>query len=143
MNVSELLKPLVEKSMKVKAYSRELAVEKSMKWLARELGVSPTCLHDLSYEQQWCAHAIVEKALLPHPKKIKKKFAPPVIKQEPLTAPWNPEQWGELQVLWGDSFYESFFGEWTKFKVTGTLSPGQYAIDEIKKANKTALVDAA
>ena len=138
MNVSELLKPLVDKAIATKAYSRETAVEKSLIWLSKELGVPHVALYSLDYEQQWAAHAIVEKASVPPPKKLKKKhFEPPVpIKASADYVPWKPEEWTAIQAIWGTAFYATFFGEWTTVKVEGTISPGQYHIDEIKKANR-------
>lgn len=143
MNVSELLKPLVDKSIEVRGYSRELAVEKSHLWLAKEIGVPVNCLHNLTYEQKWCAEAAVEKALTPPPKKRKKKFDPPSVHKQTVYKPLPKEFWLQYQREWGTEFYAKFFGDWTDVKVEGTLAPGQYAITEIKKANKSALIDAA
>ena len=144
MNVAELLKPLVEKSMKLKGYSREAAVEKAHVWLAKELHVPHVVLYNLNDEQQWHAHAVVEKALVPPPKKHKKKIEMPEAPgRSGAEMPLGAAFWDRLKAEWGDAFFNAFFGDFTPVKVEGTLAPGQYAIDEIKKVNRTALFDAA
>ena len=144
MNIGALLEPLVQKAIKAKGYSREQAVDKSWRWLASGLGVPVDALKVMDYEQEWCAHALVEAALLPPPKKHKRKMEIPSV--PPLKAPDKPlgtEFWIELQKAWGTDFYAAFFGDWSTVKVEGTLAPGQYAIEEIRKANATAFIDAA
>ena len=58
-----VLEPLIEKSMRVKGYSRIEATERAEKWLAGELGVSS--LDSLDFIQEWEAEAIVERTMLP------------------------------------------------------------------------------
>lgn len=144
MNVGQLLEPLVVKAIKAKGYSRAEAVDRSWRWLARELAVPQEKLKDLDHEQEWTAHAIVERALLPAPKKHKKKVEIPALPfRDPDEKPLGKAFWLQLQKEWGTEFYGRFFGDWTIEQVEGTLAPGQHHIDEIRKANKTALFDAA
>jgi len=144
MNIGALLEPLVQKAMKAKGYSRTEAVDKSWRWLARELGVQVEALKVLTDEQEWCAHALVEQAMLPAPKKHRRKIEiPETPKLKFPDKPLGTEFWIDLQKAWGTEFYAAFFGDWSTVKVEGTLAPGQYALGEIRKANASALIDAA
>ncbi|HWF62908.1 MAG TPA: hypothetical protein VN666_21730 [Nitrospira sp.] len=144
MNIGALLEPLVVKAIEAKGYSRHEAVDRSWKWLAKELHVEVDALKFMDDDQEWHAHAVVERALLPPAKKIKKKIAMPA---EPARAgaemPLGASFWDGLRAEWGDVFFNAFFGDFTPVKVEGTLAPGQFVVEEIRKVNATALFDCA
>lgn len=129
--VSAILEPIIAKSLRVKGYSRADAQRRAEKWLAGELKVNS--IHNLDYEQLWHAEAIVERAMLPAPKKRKHKVEIP---QEALRyfefKPMGDEFWANLKTIWGEQFYNAFFGE--AGVSTALLSPGQTAQQEWSNA---------
>jgi hypothetical protein len=144
MTAGTILEPLIVKAMATKGYDRKEAAKRAFNWLAKELQTTVERLPLMDDEQIWCAHALVEKAMIPPPKKTKRKVVMP---EAPLRSgaeePLGDVFWDGLKTEWGELFFNAFFGDFTPVKVEGTLSPGQYAIDEIKKVNTTALFDAA
>jgi len=119
------LEPLIAKSMKVKGYDRITATERAEKWLARELGVMN--LSNLDFIQQWTAEAIIERAMLPPPRKHRKKMEIPQhdLQRYIETNPLGDEFWAQLKAEWGEDFFNAFFGE--KGQSKAMLSPGQKA----------------
>lgn len=143
MTAGQILEPLIVKAIATKGYDRKEAAKRAFEWLAKELKTTVERLPLMTYEDEWCANALVEKTLTPPPKKHKKiKMADAPLRlgsDKPLGEPF----WDELKAEWGELFFNAFFGDFTPVKVEGTLAPGQYAIDEIKKVNISALFDAA
>lgn len=129
--ISAILEPIIAKSMQVKGYSRDEATQKAEQWLAGELKVNS--LSNLDYEQVWTAEAIVERAMLPPPKKHKKKVEVPKEAARYFAfEPMGEEYWERLKAVWGEEFFRFFFGE--QRESTALLSPGQQPQREWSKS---------
>lgn len=111
MTAGEILLPLIEKAMQTKGYTRDESARRAFKWLAAELDVPVEALVTLDWQQEWCAQAHVEKALVPPPTKRKVRFEKPTLQPRKDHEPWKPEQWLVLQQIWGTVFYAAFFDE--------------------------------
>ena len=122
--------PLIEKAMKQKGYSRIEATERAEKWMAGELGVDS--LYNLNFIDAWTAEAIVERALLPPMKKVKKKMEIPAeLKAYVASEPLGSAYWNELKAEWGEQFFNWYFGEMGES--SALLSPGQTAQKDFSK----------
>lgn len=124
----DILEPLIAKAMKQRGYSRIEATQRAERWLAGELGVPD--LKSLDFIQEWTAAAIVERALLPPPRKHKMKMVIPEEVQQYLSCGVRngdfEKHWlNPLKADWGEEFFNMYFGEQGASKAM--LSPGQKA----------------
>jgi hypothetical protein len=137
-----ILEPLIAKSMKVRGYSRIEATQRAERWLAGELGVPD--LRNLNFVDEWTAAAIVERALLPPPKKHKMKMVIPEEVQQYLSCGVRngdfEKQWLDpLKAEWGEEFFNMYFGITRGVDSNALLSPGQVPQES---ANRMALIEA-